>query len=207
MRRSLSALAAVALLAAAPVALQAQTFDFEGAETPIGWTTPFSVTRDGLTASFSSTNNAAPSVYVVSNSFFSTLTGRVLLDADGVNTTALQVLFDRPLTTAAMKFALNATDTPASFTLMAYLGATLVGQVSASGTIPPQFGFPEGQIAFTDAGGFDRIVLSSTATDFAIDDVTVRQAQVVPEPATVALLGAGVVALGVGGAWRRRRAA
>ncbi len=85
-----------------------------------------------------------------------------------------------------------ATDGPGIFTLMAYENSTLVGQVSATGVIPPGFFFPEGTISFNGVT-LNSVVLSSPATPyFAIDNVDV---QPVPEPATMTLLASGLAGL------------
>jgi hypothetical protein len=60
------------------------------------------------------------------------------------------------------------------------------------GDVPPQYIFPEGSISF-NAGSFNAIKLTSTATDFAIGNVNVAT---VPEPASLGLfLGAVAWAL------------
>jgi hypothetical protein len=158
-----------------------------------GTTTTFTDTSDGVTATFSSPDGA---VFFVTGSFFASLTGNVLFDVDAAQH-ALDVEFSSPESFVSLLFALNGADT-ATLTLEAFLGGTLVGSVTTGGAVPIGFGFPEGAISFSGAI-FDAIRLTSTAADFAIDDVALTA---VPEPATVLLLTAGLA----GAAFRRRRA-
>ena len=79
----------------------------------------------------------------------------------------------------------------ATLTLEAFLGATPIGSVSALGAIPPGFPFPGGPIN-ASFGAFDRVRSTSSGRDFAVDNITVRASQAVPEPASLVLLGAGV---------------
>jgi hypothetical protein len=190
----LAAAMTVATMAAVAPSAAAQTFDFE--TTPAFTAVPFSATSGGLTATFTS-----PLGFMVQPSPFSTLTGRVLLESDPT-AGPLTITFSAPLTGISLLFGLNAPFAPASLTLQALMGVTVVGSTSAPGVVPPGFIFPEGSLAFSGAT-FNSVMLSSTAPDFAIDDIVARQATVVPEPATVWLFGCG--ALLVVGVARRRR--
>jgi hypothetical protein len=192
MRRRLAALLAAALSGVAAAA-PAQTFDFES--TPLGTAVPFSVTSGGLTATFTSAAN-----FTAQPSPFSALAGNALFDDDDA-VGPLTISFSRPLTAIALDFGTNAPFTPMGLTLQALSGGTLVGTVSAPGVVPAGFLFPEGSLSFAGAP-FDAVVLSSGARDFAIDNLAVSA---VPEPGTVALVGAGVL-LVAGAAARRRRA-
>jgi hypothetical protein len=198
LRRSLAAAAAV--LIAAPA--HAQRFDFEGADSPVGTTTPFSLTRSGLTATF----DAHPNEFaVVGPVDFANLTGNALADNDAQLNT-LEILFDQLLPSVSLLFALDDPTNTAILTMNVFDGANLVGQVFSSGAIPPgPLGLPEGVLSFS-GGPFNRLVLfSDLAPGFAIDDVQAGPAAVVPEPATVGLLATGLLAVG-GAAARRRRA-
>jgi hypothetical protein len=175
---------------------QAQVFDFE--TTPLGTVTPISVTSGGLTAQFSSPDGG---VFVIVPTFFSSLTGQVLLDNDLAQHTLL-VAFSHPLTAISLNFALNAPGNPAAtLSLAAMNGATLVGSTSASGSVPPGFLFPEGVLTFV-GGPFNNVAITSSAQDFAVDNIAVRQATAVPEPVTLALLLPGVLLLGAAAARR-----
>ncbi len=57
--------------------------------------------------------------------------------------------------------------------------------------MPVGFTFPEGELAI--GGTFDRVVISSSAPDFAIDNVVATAA---PEPSTL-LLGLGLTCFGL----------
>lgn len=196
LRRTLAAACAV-LVAASP--LHAQLFDFNGADSPVGTTTPFSLTRSGVTATFLGT----PNPFSITTAFFSTLTGNVLFDADPVANT-LEVQFSVPQTSVGLLFALNDPSNTAVLQMNVFNGGGLVGSVSGSGAVPGGFTFPEGALAFSGAA-FDHVFLFATgAPDFAIDDLRLGQVGVIPEPATVTLLATGLLAVG-GVAVRRRR--
>jgi hypothetical protein len=194
MRRRSAALLAAALSVVASTA-PAQTIDFE--TTPMGTAVPLSITAGGLTATFTSAAN-----FGVQPSPFSTLTGNALFDDDAA-IGPLTIAFSAPLMGISLDFGTNSPFAPAGLTLQALLGGTLVGTVSAPGVVPPGFLFPEGSIAFAGTT-FDAVVLSSTARDFAVDNISLR-ASAVPEPGTVGLVGAGVLLM-AGVAARRRTA-
>jgi hypothetical protein len=157
---------------------------------------PFNIVSDGVTATFSSPDG---SFFIGAPASFSTLTGNTLADSDTIPRT-LDITFSAPHEAIGLLFALNG-DAARVLNLSAYLGGvggTLVGSTSQSGTVPVGFSFPEGAIAFSGAA-FDTVRLTSTAVDFAIDNVALRSP--VPEPATLSLLGVGLAAIGM----RRRR--
>jgi hypothetical protein len=177
-------------------AASAQTFDFE--TTPLGAPVPLSVTSGGITASFASASN-----FSIRPSFFSGLTGRTLLDDDPARN-PLTITFSEAVSSISFNFGLNAFAAPAGLTLQARNGAAVVGAVTVAGAAPPGFLFFEGVASFAGAA-FDSVVLTSTATNFGVDNIRVTTASVIPEPATVALVGVGVLLLS-GLTARRRRA-
>ena len=162
-----------------------QTFDFE--TVPVGTTMPLSMSSGGLAATF--TDGEGFSVQPAP--FLNTLTGNVLRDFDAASH-PLTITFSAPLTGVSLRFATNEVLGTAGLTLEARLGAALVGRVSVPGVVPDEWLYPEGVISFTGPA-FTSIVLSSTASDFAVDDVVVTRAGVVPEPSAAALVGTGVV--------------
>lgn len=184
-------LAAVVLSAAANAST---VFNFDG--DTLGTSTTFTDTVNGLSATFSS--SADPGGFVVYQSMFETLTGNVLGDPGpaGQDNLSLTVNFSQDLSAVVLDFATSDFITPSPLTLTAYENSTLVGSNTLPGQFLPGFTFPEGEIAF-DGGTFNQIVISSTATDFGVDNINVITATAAPEPATGTFLGAGLLALGI----------
>jgi hypothetical protein len=178
----------------------AATFTFE--TTPYSTRTPLSITDSGLVADFSSPDVIS---FFVSNSFFSTLTGNILLDVDPA-THQLDILFSQAVSSISLRFALNG-DATSSLQLAAFSGATSRGTASATGSIPDGFFFPEGTISFANALGFNALRLTSTGEDFAIDDLnaTVRASQVVPDIGAPEPVSTGLVFFGLAALVARRR--
>ena len=156
------------------------TFNFD---TDTGSFTPFTDTVDGLSATF--TSPADPGGFAVGSSFFSTLTGGVLLDPGpaSANGLPLTISFNALLGSLSLDFATNS-GVGVPLQLQAFDDALPAGATSAMGTIPPGFSFPEGSISIS--GAFNEVVLSSTAFDFAIDNIAVT---LVPEPSDFVLIG------------------
>ena len=191
-------LSRVLLLTALAVTAQATTiFNFD-ADTP-GTTTSFTNTVGGLSATFSSP--ADPGGFEIQPTIFQTLTGNVLGDPGPglANNIALTVTFSQTLTAITSLFATADFGDPSPFTVTAFRGSTQVGSATAFGLTPAGLLFPEGQITYTGAA-FDRVVFSSTAADFAIDQVAATTA---PEPRVYWLIGFGLVAIGASRRWRK----
>jgi hypothetical protein len=205
--QTLAFLALAWLTGPAAVAHADVVFDFE--PVTIGTATTFSYTQGGITATFSSP--ADPGGFAVFDSFFRDLTGHVLLDPgpSGASFIPLVVSFSQALATVSLNFATDDGAPPFStFTLEAFSGSTLVGTVSAVGSIPPGFDFPEGTISFDGHGAtFDSLRFSTTgpAPFFAVDNIAVNTPSI-PEPGTLTLFALGVLGF-AGYGWRRRRAA
>jgi hypothetical protein len=176
------------------VAVNASTiFNFDGDS--LGTSTNFTDTVNGLSATFSSP--ADPGGFVVYSSMFETLTGNVLGDPGpaGLDNLALTINFSQNLSAITLDFATADFITPSPLTITAYENSTLVGSNTLPGMFLNGFTFPEGEIAFS--GLFNQVVISSTATDFAVDNINVITASPTPEPAAFALFGGGLLALGL----------
>jgi hypothetical protein len=190
-------LLSLALLAGFSVTVRAAVvFNFD-ADVP-GKATQFTDTVSGLSATFASSGD--PGGFAVTPSFFSTLTGNVLLDPGpaGLDNLTLTITFSAPQTNILMNFATNSVS-GVPFNLDAFNGAVAVGSATATGSIPSGFFFPEGLISF-NGPTFNRIVLSSPAAlDFAIDNVTLGA---VPEPSSLLLVA--FAAIGAAAVRRRR---
>ena len=138
----------------------AGNFTFNFPDTLLNTATPFSMTNNGVTVSFSSP--ADPGGFVVYPSFFS-FNNNVLFDPApaGQNSIPLSIGIDTtiPIQSISMDFALNAVSgTSLDFT--AYQGSTQTGSGSAVGNVPGHYYiFPEGILYFS--GSFNKIVLSS----------------------------------------------
>lgn len=163
------------------------TYDFE-AQTPFTTFTPFSITDNGVTATFSSPVD--PGGFGVVTAFFATLTGNVLVSPGpaGFDSIPLHISFSQPVNQISLLFALNTFDDTVPLELTTNTG----GSTSATGTILDTF--PEGSLTFSGAS-FTDIDLSTSALDFAIDDLVVTTAAAVPEPATLPILLSGLTAL------------
>ena len=201
-----AALAVAALVGSAGSSRAATaTFGFE--DLPIGSETPLSSTISGVTASFSSPSGSDPGAFAVSynsssgpfGSPYRTLTGAFLTvgPASGATGSALRIAFNTAVTSITLLFAL---DDPASTTVFS-LSTSAGGAAAGSGTLAAGFRYPEGTLLFSGIP-FTSVTLSSNALDFQVDDITVTTATV-PEPASLAVLAAG---LAIAAVTRRRSA-
>ena len=169
--------------------------------------TTFSDTSNGVTATFSSPADPGGFTVVAAavNGFFAPMSGNVLEDpgSSGASAIALDILFSQDFNSISMDFA---TDGAGAFFLSAFNGTTLVGSVNVTGSVPLGGAFPQGSISFNGAT-FNNVVLTSPDTPFfAIDNVGVAVASGVPEPASLYLLAAALLALfGIAKLPRRQR--
>jgi hypothetical protein len=153
------------------------TYNFD--QDTLGQQTEFSNSVNGLTATFRSP--ADPGGFGIGSSFFAPpMSGNVLLDpgASGADFIPLTITFSKKVDSIYLFFATDGTGT---FELTAYYNSMQVGTASATGVIPPGYGFPQGVISLSGVT-FTSVTLSSPSTPyFAIDNVTVTLASDLPQ--------------------------
>jgi hypothetical protein len=203
-KRILQLLLAVGAMSATATASTIFNFDTDN----LGTSTTFTDTVNGLSATFSS--SADPGGFVVYQSMFETLTGNVLGDPGpaGQDGLALDIVFSSELSAIEFNFATADFNTPSPLTLTAFQNSQIIGSSTSTGMFLNGFAFPEGEIVF-DGTAFNKLVISSTAPDFAVDNITVANSAVstssVPEPDPLALIGLGSGLLILGSLRRRSR--
>ena len=201
--RILQLVLAVGAISATAKAATIFNFDTDN----LGTSTTFTDTVNGLSATYSS--NADPGGFVIYSSMFETLTGNVLGDPGpaGQDGLSLDIAFNGELNAIELNFATADFTTPSPLTLTAFQNTQQLGSTTSTGMFLNGFVFPEGEIAF-DGANFNNVVISSTAPDFAVDNITVVSSNTgvssVPEPDPLSLIGIGSGFL-VLGSWTRRR--
>jgi hypothetical protein len=191
--------AAVAALGALtlPAAATTATFDFD-ADVPFT-VTPFADTNNGVTATFGlpgqwEISPIAPGALLMSSGNVLGITGAV----SGANKLEVTIRFSQPITSISFSFVLS--DASASILLSNGFGGT----ASAMGTIPVGFRLPEGSLSFSGAPS-PFIGLTSTADQFAVDNIVVTTAEVPIPNVGAGLPGLLLVGGGLLGWWRRRK--
>ena len=206
-RACLAALALTGAALAPPAHAQTATFNFD-ADT-VGTTTAFTDTSSGISATFTSPGNPAGFIVVgAPPGFFTSLSGNVLLDPGPfkTNNIPLDVLFSAPLKTFSLNFATAGNGSLTANFFKGGLGGVLVGSSTAPSAVPLGGFVPEGALSFGTPSTFDTVVLTSTAPDFAVDNIVVGPTPV-PEASTIASFGL-LLGLGLGGvvvAGRRKK--
>ena len=166
-------------------------------------TTPFSSTSSGLTATFAGSTFADPGAFAISyNStsgplpLYSGITLSFLTTALGSIDpgSPLSITFSQAVSALSLNFALG--DRSGSLTLTTNTG----GSATKVGAVPSGYNYAEGVLSYSGPA-FTVATFSTSASSLAVDNINATAAAV-PEPATLALLGTGVVGIVL----RRRRA-
>jgi hypothetical protein len=163
-------------------------YDFENITA--GTATPFTDTVNGLSATFTGSASVCGSL-----GLFSSLTGNVLIQSlcgPSTESGPITIAFSSNLTRITFDFATSAGAFPITFS--AFEDSNLVGSTSFPSSLPP--GSFNGEGVGTFSGTFNRVVINNPTSLLALDNINAASTAV-PEPAALALLGAGLLILTV----------
>jgi len=171
-------------------------YDFENITA--GTSTPFTDTVNGLSATFTGSASVCESLGI-----FSSLTGNVLIQhlcGPPTESGPITIAFSSNLTRITFDFATAGVAVPIMFS--AFEDSTLVGSTTFTSSFPP--GAFNGEGLGTFSGTFNRVVINNPSSPLALDNIDAASTAV-PEPAALALLGAGLVIVAVATRHKRRQ--
>lgn len=166
--RTWKRLAVLAFCCVTPAAFAESVYSFDNVGA--GQALPFSLSVNGLTASFDGNAAICPTAGLSGNMFVS-LTGNAIMQglcgAGSASTGPLTISFSNLIGKVTFAVAINGT-TPAPVTVTYLENGTVVGTQTIQPAVPSGSLSPEALVTYT--GGFNAITISSTAL-LAVDNL------------------------------------